>query len=80
MPIYHYKATGPGCDYCRDGFDLMQAMKDKALARCPKCKRAVKKVPAPCSGFTPMLSDSNLRDKGFTKLKRRSDGTYEKTT
>jgi len=80
MPIYQYKSIGKGCKYCRGGFELMQAMKDKPLTRCPFCKAAVKKIPSLCSGFTPLLSNSNLRDKGFTKLQRRGDGTYEKTT
>ena len=80
MPIYQYKAIDTGCHYCRSGFEIIQSMKDKSLTRCPKCNGPVKKIPARCSGFTPMLSNSNLRDKGFTKLEKRSDGTYEKTT
>ncbi|MBN1764347.1 MAG: zinc ribbon domain-containing protein [Sedimentisphaerales bacterium] len=80
MPIYQYKATDKGCDYCRGGFEIIQSMKDKPLTQCPRCRASVRKVPSLCSGYTPMLSDSNLRDKGFTKLKKRGDGTYEKTT
>jgi len=80
MPIYQYKAVAGGCDCCRGGFELMQSIKDKALTKCPKCGKAVKKVPSLCSGFTPMLSNGNLRDKGFTKLQKRGDGTYEKMT
>lgn len=80
MPIYQYKSSKGGCDYCRPGFDTMQSMKDKPLSKCPKCNGSVKKVPSSVSGFTPMLSNGNLRDKGFTKLKKRGDGTYEQTT
>ncbi len=80
MPIYRYKSLSDGCDYCRGGFELMQSISAQPLSKCPKCKGKVKKIPASCSGFTPTLSDSNLRDKGFTKLKKRGDGTYEKTT
>jgi putative FmdB family regulatory protein len=80
MPIYHYKTAKDGCEYCRGGFDVMQSMKDKPLRKCPQCQGPVKKVPASVSGYTPMLSNSNLRDKGFTKFQKRGDGTYEKTT
>ena len=80
MPIYQYKATDKGCDYCRNGFESMQSMKDKALTKCPQCGAKIKKCPSLCSGYTPMLSNGNLRDKGFTKLQKRGDGTYEKTT
>jgi putative FmdB family regulatory protein len=80
MPIYQYKTTNKGCDYCRDGFEQMQAMSAKALAKCPRCGGKIKKVPSLCSGHTPLLSDSNLRDKGFTKLVKKDKGTYEKTT
>ena len=79
MPIYQYKATEKGCDHCRDGFEQFQKMSDKALKKCPHCGGKVKKVPARCSGFTPMLSDTNLREKGFKKLVRKDKGTYEQT-
>lgn len=82
MPIYQYKSseTDKSCEHCKNGFETMQGMKDKPLTRCPQCSQAVQKVPTLCSGFTPMLSNGNLRDKGFTKLQKRSDGSYEKTT
>ncbi|MBN2376078.1 MAG: zinc ribbon domain-containing protein [Sedimentisphaerales bacterium] len=80
MPIYQYKSIGKGCEYCSKGFEQMQSMKDKPLTKCPKCSGKVKKVPALFSGYSPLLSDSNLRDKGFTKLVKKDKGTYEKTT
>jgi len=56
-------------------------MKEDPLAKCPRCGAPVKKCPSLIGkGGVPTLSDGNLRDKGFTKLKRRGDGTYEKTT
>ena len=80
MPIYIYKAAEKGCDYCKDSFEILQSMSDKPLTRCPRCNGKVKKSPTMVSGGVPTLSDSNLRDKGFTKLVKRGDGTYEKTT
>ena len=79
MPIYLYKTTEKkGCDYCSPGFEQLQSMQDKPLKKCPRCQGKVKKVPARCSGFTPMLSDTNLKEKGFQKLVRKDKGTFEK--
>jgi len=80
MPIYQYKTTEQGCDYCRDSFEEMQTMSEKPLTKCPRCGGKVKKCPSLFSGGTPMMSNGNLRDKGFTKFQKRGDGTYEKTT
>ena len=80
MPIYQYKAKKDGCDYCNVGFEKMQPIHAKPLAKCPRCGKAVKKVPSLCHGYTPMLSDGNLRDKGFTKLVKKDKGVYEKST
>jgi len=80
MAIYQYKAIAKGCPYCQDGFEVMQSMNSVPLKKCPRCSQAIKKVPSACSGFTPLLSNSNLRDKGFTKLQNKGDGTFEKLT
>ena len=44
MPIYEYKATGRGCDYCRDGFEIRQRIDAKLLSKCPKCQTPVRKL------------------------------------
>jgi putative FmdB family regulatory protein len=44
MPIYEYKATGKGCEYCRDRFEVRQSMDAKPLNRCPKCRAPVKRL------------------------------------
>jgi len=80
MPIYQYKATNAGCDYCRDGFEQTQSMNASPLRKCPRCGAKIKKIPTRVAGGVPKLSDGNLRDKGFTKFQKRSDGSYEKTT
>ncbi len=80
MPIYQYKAIDDGCDYCREGFEQTQMMSDSPLRKCPRCGVKVKKIPARFGGGVPKLSNGNLRDKGFTKFQKRSDGGYEKTT
>ena len=80
MPIYKYKTTKEGCDKCKDGFEIMQSMSADPLEKCPDCGNEIQKVPALCNGYSPFLSNSNLRDKGFTKMVKRGDGTYEKVT
>ena len=80
MPIYEYKATDKGCDFCRDGFEQMQSMSSAPLTKCPHCGAKVRKCISAVGGGVPELSNGNLRDKGFTKFKRRGDGTYKKTT
>ncbi len=44
MAIYEYKATGKGCDYCRDGFEIRQRIDAKPLSRCPKCQAPIRKL------------------------------------
>jgi len=41
MPIYEYKATGKGCRYCRDGFEIKQRIDAKPLGKCPKCQAPI---------------------------------------
>ena len=79
MAIYQYIAIEDACEYCRNGFEVLQSMGAKPLTVCPRCQKRVKKVPSLCSGFSPLLSDGNLRDHGFTKLVNKGNGTFEKT-
>ena len=80
MPVYWYKTTKTGCDHCKDHFEYTQSMTEEPLKQCPNCSGPVKKIPTPVSGGVPKLSNGSLRDKGFTKFEKRSDGNYEKTT
>ena len=44
MPIYEYRATGKGCEYCQNGFEILQRMGDEPLGECPRCQAQVKKL------------------------------------
>jgi putative FmdB family regulatory protein len=45
MPIYEYKvAKGPGCDYCKNKFEVRQSVNDELLKKCPKCGGEVKRL------------------------------------
>ena len=81
MPIYVYKATDvkKACEYCKNGFDILQEMDEKPLAQCPKCGAPVEKTIARFStGFSQTGFDSKAKEKGFHKLKRKDKGTFEK--
>ncbi len=46
MPIYEYRSTGKGCEYCRDHFEVIQKICDAPLRNCPRCKLPVEKIPS----------------------------------
>ena len=85
MPTYEYKSTNAesACDHCRKTFEVQQAMSDEALASCPQCGTPVERIISLSSVSTAqstksMLSDKNLKDKGFTKLVNEGDGKFRK--
>lgn len=86
MPTYEYQAVDPegGCATCRQRFEVRQSMRDEPLRCCPDCGRPVQRVISLCSvSTTPsersMLSDRNLKEKGFTKLVNEGGGKFRKT-
>ncbi len=86
MPLYEYQAedTGRSCDRCREAFTVRQAMSDPPLQTCPDCGSAVRRLISTCSvSTTPstraMLSDRNLKAKGFTKLVNEGGGRFRRT-
>lgn len=87
MPTYEYMATDPstGCEVCRTRFEVQQAMRDDALAHCPECGRPIERLISACGIKTrmsekSMLSDKNLKQKGFTKLVNEGGGKFRKVT
>ena len=78
MPIYEYEHIKKPCSLGRV-FEVEQAMRDKELNRCPNCHAPVRKLISRFYVSTPK-GDTELRDKGFTKLVRRDDGVYENVT
>lgn len=82
MPIYEYQATGPdSCDYCIDGFDVMQKLSDEPVKFCPECYNPVRrKISAPnLASLAPSLSNENIEKHGFTQFRKVEKGVYEKT-
>ncbi|MCC5874694.1 MAG: zinc ribbon domain-containing protein [Candidatus Sumerlaeia bacterium] len=81
MPVYEYQvAEGhDGCETCRDGFQILQSMKDDALTTCPECGAPIRKLIFPVGISTPK-TNSELKNLGFTKLVKRDTGVYENVT
>ena len=79
MPLYEYKpTTDRGCAFCRDGFEVRQSVSVQPLTACPRCGAPVRKVPTSFSVGRDILSTSNLKDHGFTRLRKVDKGVYEK--
>lgn len=85
MPTYEYRAKDPsrGCAHCQDRFEVRQSMRDKPLKKCPECGGTVERLISLCSVSTSpseksMLSDKNLKEKGFSKLVKEDTGRYRK--
>ncbi|MBI4830248.1 MAG: zinc ribbon domain-containing protein [Candidatus Lindowbacteria bacterium] len=84
MPTYVYKAKTGGCAFCRDNFEQRQSIKEAPLAKCPECGACVERiicVPFVKTGPSDksVLSDSNLKKHGFTKLINEGGGKFRKT-
>ena len=87
MPTYEYQAADPAsaCEQCRERFEVRQSMRDDPLTVCPGCGRPVRRLISLCGMSTAqsvksMLSDKNLKAKGFTKLVNEGGGKFRKTT
>jgi len=83
MPTYEYLAQSEGtsCPRCRAGFEVRQRMADPPLERCPDCGAPVRRVigAVGISTHRPsrnLLSDKNLKEKGFKKLVNEGDGRF----
>ncbi|MCF6289238.1 MAG: FmdB family transcriptional regulator [Proteobacteria bacterium] len=83
MPFYTYQCvTDDCCDYCREGFELLQRLNAEPLNICLECGNKVKKVisaPNVVAGKAHLTTDKAAQKGGFTKYKRAGDGVYEKT-
>ncbi|MCW8141785.1 MAG: zinc ribbon domain-containing protein [Planctomycetota bacterium] len=86
MPTSPYPADDPAadCPMCGDGFETMQTISEAPLATCPSCAQAVHRIvrhmPQCVTNHRwntkKILSDGNLKAKGFKKLVKDSSGKY----
>jgi putative FmdB family regulatory protein len=82
MPIYEYRASSERhCEFCRDGFEVMQKISDARLEKCPRCFAQVTRQisVATIAKAGPSLDSDNIAKHGFTQYKRAGQGVYEKT-
>ena len=82
MPIYEYEPDGNTCEHCQGGFEAMQSFDDDPLTACPECGQPCHRVIsafAVCNRVGDVLSDKNLKAKGFTQYKKTDEGKYQKT-
>ena len=77
MPIYVYEHIDPVDGACEARFDRIESVSAAALAVCPECERPVRRVPSTFSHPKDVLSTRNVKEKGFTRLRRRDKGVYE---
>lgn len=87
MPTYEYQSRQPknACDLCRQRFEVRQSMQDAPLTACPRCGGPVERLISACGISTrpsekSLLSDKNLKAKGFTKLVNEGGGKFRKVT
>lgn len=87
MPTYEYQTRNPrkACDHCRQRFEVHQSMRDEPLTACPQCGRPIERLISACGISTrpsekSLLSDKNLKAKGFTKLVNEGGGKFRKVT
>jgi len=81
VPFYQYKAKDSSkcCDYCCNGFELLQKPDSEVIKNCPRCGAPVKKLITDFSiGLSKSGLDRKAKEKGFHKLKKLNKGEYEK--
>jgi putative FmdB family regulatory protein len=80
MPLYEYELCEGDCAICGGKFTLRRPADAPALARCPLCKKPVRKVLSTFNTPTKLkpLSVTDAKKAGFTVLKRLGKGEYER--
>jgi len=82
MPLYEYIAQDENhsCRICSKGFELRRPITRPPLEKCPLCRNPVKKLVSRINTpkWTKPLSVTDAKKAGFTILKRRDKGVYEK--
>ena len=78
MPIYEYEHEGEPCAKGRR-FDVLQKTGEPHLTVCPECGRPVRRLISRPNIALP-VSDSKLKNLGFSKLVKREKDVYENVT
>jgi putative FmdB family regulatory protein len=85
MPIYEYQSENPddpdqSCSVCSKGFELQRPIDREVLAKCPLCRRPVRKLVSRVNTkvATKEHSDSEAKAAGFHVFNKNCDGGYDK--
>lgn len=83
MPLYEYQAVeqAKSCTHCCEPFEVFQNIADPPLVKCQHCGAAIRRIIFPVGfkmGKKHLLTDQNLKKKGFTKLVNEGDGKFRK--
>jgi putative FmdB family regulatory protein len=81
VPIYTYSHNDPAVKTCPVEFEYSQSVKEEPLSLCPWCGKPVRRLISLTAPYRKnILTNSNLKEKGFVRLERKEYGVYEKTT
>lgn len=63
MPIYEYLAKdhGRACPHCEKPFEVLQAVSEQPLRKCPECGRAVKRIISWCRANVMETSEEHRK-------------------
>jgi len=78
MPIYEYRHKEKA-GKCKDPFEVIELNPDEMLEVCPECEKTVERIFSHFSSHKNILSDSNIKEKGFTKWVADGPGRMRKT-
>lgn len=80
MPIYIYESIDGECKICGGSFEHFQSIQSEPLKKCPTCEKHVRKCIAAANvpKVNKPLSVIDAKKSGFSVLKRRDKGIYEK--
>jgi putative FmdB family regulatory protein len=79
MPLYEYELCEGECKVCGGHFALRRPASAPELAKCPLCKKPVRKIISLFNTPTKLkpLSVTDAKKAGFAVLKRIGRGEYE---
>jgi predicted nucleic acid-binding Zn ribbon protein len=76
VPVYEYEHVERKGRGCPARLELRHGISE-TVASCPTCGKPIRKVVARFSHPKNVLAASNLKEHGFTRLRRRDKGAYE---
>ena len=77
MPIYEYKHKKKNKS-CPEVVELLVKNSDVKITECPDCGEPLTKIMSGFSAGRNIFSESNLKDKGFSKFVPDCDGQMRK--